>query len=224
MKNQQIESGLLVMPIELRHFAIQNVKSSSPYNRYGSGSFYTEEGKTWDFTPEGTIRISDHWNFYSQGKDHCKTDIDNELLIGKWAVGKWDSILQIYQIISIDEKVFDDLQKREERQSNKNYVDQLIIASEKRIVLASKIKAKKEAKARALKIKRGNLWVSLEHNIWTKGGRGHWNLSGVELIVGQLVWESKSGSSIMVKTISGTREFRKYSNYKELKRKPSNKK
>ncbi|MEM4360349.1 MAG: hypothetical protein QXT45_07465 [Candidatus Bilamarchaeaceae archaeon] len=45
--------------------------SRSPY----SYSFYNMPGKTWDHTPEGIIRISDHWNFISRGQMHAVTDV-----------------------------------------------------------------------------------------------------------------------------------------------------
>lgn len=45
--------------------------SRSPF----SDSFYSFPGKTWDHTPEGIVRASDHWNFTSRGEVHCRTDI-----------------------------------------------------------------------------------------------------------------------------------------------------
>ena len=53
-----------------RELASWKTISKSPY----SDSFYNIEGKTWGNTPQGIIRISDHWNFYSQGERHCVTD------------------------------------------------------------------------------------------------------------------------------------------------------
>lgn len=48
--------------------------SPSPY----SNSFYNTHDKSWDYTPEGSYRISDHWNFYSRGKRHCIISGTNE--------------------------------------------------------------------------------------------------------------------------------------------------
>jgi hypothetical protein len=45
--------------------------SKSPY----SNSYYNSTGISWSGKPEGSLRISDHWNFYSQGATHCKTDV-----------------------------------------------------------------------------------------------------------------------------------------------------
>ncbi len=42
----------------------------SPFSR----SFYSTRAKTWEFTPHGCERISDHWNFRSRGRRHCRTD------------------------------------------------------------------------------------------------------------------------------------------------------
>ena len=42
----------------------------SPY----SLSLYDTGEKGWDHTPEGSLRISDHWNFKdSEGRMHCRT-------------------------------------------------------------------------------------------------------------------------------------------------------
>ena len=38
--------------------------NKSPY----SSSYYNVQGITWDYKPEGSLRISDHWNFTSNGK------------------------------------------------------------------------------------------------------------------------------------------------------------
>lgn len=45
--------------------------NKSPY----SNSFYNASGIGWGSKPEGSLRISDHWNFYSRGVKHCQTDV-----------------------------------------------------------------------------------------------------------------------------------------------------
>lgn len=40
----------------------------SPY----SNSFYDSDQIDWNYKPELSFRLSDHWNFYSQGQRHCK--------------------------------------------------------------------------------------------------------------------------------------------------------
>lgn len=56
---------------ELYKFEILN---KSPYSR----SFYNANGITWNSKPEGSLRLSDHWNFESQGEIHCKLDNTEE--------------------------------------------------------------------------------------------------------------------------------------------------
>lgn len=46
--------------------------SFSPY----SMSIYNSRNIDWGYKPEGSLRISDHWNFESQGEIHCR--IENE--------------------------------------------------------------------------------------------------------------------------------------------------
>lgn len=63
----------------------------SPYGN----SFYSDR-KTWENTVEGSYRMSDHWNFYSQGKLHSKTKEpipDNYWTIGQYNNGEWDIIM-----------------------------------------------------------------------------------------------------------------------------------
>ena len=58
-----------------------NFCQQSPY----SESFYTEGEITWGSKPEGSLRLSDHWNFESEGETHCKLDSTSEYL-QKWLV------------------------------------------------------------------------------------------------------------------------------------------
>lgn len=58
--------------------------SKSPY----SNSFYNTNEKSWDFTPEGSFRISDHWNFKSDdNKIHCKTNV--EVKSNTWTLAQY---------------------------------------------------------------------------------------------------------------------------------------
>lgn len=62
-------------------------KSKSPY----SHSYYNVNAgeKDWHTTPLGSLRVSDHWNFTSQGKVHCPTDVpvaNNRC----WTLARWD--------------------------------------------------------------------------------------------------------------------------------------
>lgn len=68
----------------------------SPHSR----SFYNMQGKTWDHTPEGCLRISNHWNFKSrrrrklgQATLHCQTDVrvrnNNHWTLARYEGGIW---------------------------------------------------------------------------------------------------------------------------------------
>lgn len=69
-------SALRSLPDEYRDLirSWEDVQKS-PYSR----SFYSSKDKTWDHTPDGCERISDHWNFRGKGNRgsqvrHCRTD------------------------------------------------------------------------------------------------------------------------------------------------------
>ena len=73
-----------------------NFCQKSPY----SDSFYTEGEIDWDSKPEGSLRVSDHWNFESEGETHCKLDSTSEYL-QKWLVceyhnGKYHIIEEVF--------------------------------------------------------------------------------------------------------------------------------
>lgn len=83
--------------------------SKSPY----SDSFYNTQTKGWDYTKGGTIRIADHWNFYSKGEKHCKTDkpVENNK---QWAMGIYDSKKDLYKIVKLLPVDSEDLRKKKE--------------------------------------------------------------------------------------------------------------
>lgn len=60
--------------------------SKSPF----SDSWYDRPGKDWDHTPEGCLRVSDHWNFLAKGRRHCPTSKPMALGNGAWALGRWN--------------------------------------------------------------------------------------------------------------------------------------
>ena len=58
--------------------------SQSPYG----DSYYSSKNISWGHKPEGSLRVSDHWNFEDEyGYKHCETT-DGKLGQG-WAVGKY---------------------------------------------------------------------------------------------------------------------------------------
>lgn len=62
-----------------------DVISKSPY----SYSFYNDPCKSWDYTTEKTLRISDHWNFRSRGQLHSETD--KEVKQGNWILAQYNN-------------------------------------------------------------------------------------------------------------------------------------
>ena len=66
-----------------------NVISTSPY----SSSYYNAKNITWNSKPEGSLRLSDHWNFESQGTKHCQLENTDEytekLMLCEYHNGKY---------------------------------------------------------------------------------------------------------------------------------------
>lgn len=219
---------VLTMPEELRKFVLTNCTNPSPYNRYESGSFYDCTDKSWDYTPHGSIRVSDHWNFYSHGKMHCITNIDDSRIEGKWVVAKYDSYTGMYNVISIDGKDCTALEKHSKRSMAKREIIDPNSLKQKRLGRAIQIRKEKQAKERAKKIRNGakgnkgtKIWVEVNVNVWAGSGR-RVRFAGTETIIGYLTWESKTGNSFCIKSNGVVREIRKYNSYKEFKRKPKN--
>lgn len=82
---------LSVSGYEAMKFVVENEDenwSKSPY----SLSYYNSKEIGWGYKPEGSLRISDHWNFGSEN-EHCKT---SEPVDG-WALCKFES--GVYHLI-----------------------------------------------------------------------------------------------------------------------------
>ena len=69
------ESGksgeITISEYEAFKYIVQNKTSSwnrSPY----SASYYSSKNITWGSKPEGSLRVSDHWNF-GENREHCPT-------------------------------------------------------------------------------------------------------------------------------------------------------
>ncbi len=192
------------------------ITQKSPY----SDSFYSEGEISWGSKPDGSYRISDHWNFYSRGDIHCETS--NKVEDGDWALGVYDAQTGKYTILKSFKKDFSAYYKKfEERRKRK---ETKITWRQGRILeIAEQLRLKRKAEQRAAKIKRGTLWVECNVNVWAVGRRP--KFMGTEDLVGKLVWESKTGNSFVLEFENGKRrEIRKYNSYKELKRKPRAKK
>jgi hypothetical protein len=70
----------------------------SPY----SDSMYNTDEISWTYKPDGTLRVSDHWNFSTRSKKHCitKTKVPNKT---HWAIGKYDRKNGNYDILKVEE-------------------------------------------------------------------------------------------------------------------------
>ncbi|WP_019038491.1 hypothetical protein [Psychroflexus tropicus] len=82
------------------------VITKSPY----SDSFYSSDQIDWCFKPEGSYRVSDHWNFTRKtGRIHCVTNkevIDNEeVCIARYEDG-------IYRVIACYKKPIETKRQR----------------------------------------------------------------------------------------------------------------
>ena len=68
--------------------------SQSPYSQ----SYYSSKNISWGHKPEGSLRVSDHWNFEDEyGYKHCETT-DGKLDCG-WAVGQYKN--GVYEILEV---------------------------------------------------------------------------------------------------------------------------
>ena len=216
---------ILTMPVELRQFVLGNCTNPSPYNTNSTGSFYDCADKNWNYTPDGSIRISDHWNFYTRGKVHCVTDVPNEKIYGKWVVARYCAEMGLYHVISSYSKDYTEFNKREDRIKNKFVAPDYSEIKQKRIQKLRQIQKQRAAEKRAERIKKGaagkpgGIWVEINVNKWLGTGR-RVRFGGTETIVGVITWESKTGNSICV----NGKEYRAFNSYKELPRKPRVKK
>jgi hypothetical protein len=66
-----------------------------------SDSFYNA-AVGWGHKPDGSYRISDHWNFKTRGKIHCQTTkpIDDNV----WALAQFDASVGMYRILKTFEQ------------------------------------------------------------------------------------------------------------------------
>lgn len=76
---------ITIAEYEAMKYVVQNETdewSKSPY----SNSFYSSKDISWGYKPEGSLRVSDHWNFGYEG-EHCPT---TEPVDG-WAVCRFEN-------------------------------------------------------------------------------------------------------------------------------------
>lgn len=70
------------------------VINKSPY----SDTFYSSTDVDWGHKPDKSYRVSDHWNFISQGNKHCETDdkVQNNSHI---SIGQYNKETNTYKIL-----------------------------------------------------------------------------------------------------------------------------
>ena len=91
MKNILLPQKAMVTPKEvLEEISKFEYINKSPYSK----TYYNVPGITWDYKPEGSLRISDHWNFISNGSRHCilahtEESIENYWMLAKYIDGKY---------------------------------------------------------------------------------------------------------------------------------------
>jgi hypothetical protein len=93
-----IGDAIKTMPGELiRRMKHWDIIRPSPYNKKNCWSFYNSDKIDWNFKPEGSLRVSNHWNFTTHGKKHCITNIPvpNKL----WIEAKYHK--GVYHVIGI---------------------------------------------------------------------------------------------------------------------------
>lgn len=101
--NEPIENRIYTID-KLKEFSIPeeivdmmkswDVILKSPY----SNTFYNSKDITWNYKPDNSYRVSDHWNFVNRDRKHCKTDkpVKNVTHI---SIGKYDRSNNIYKIL-----------------------------------------------------------------------------------------------------------------------------
>ena len=78
-------SHMNVSEYEAMKYVVENWSkewSCSPY----SNSFYSSKDIDWGYKPEGSLRVSDHWNFGADG-EHCHTAEP----VNGWAVCRFEN-------------------------------------------------------------------------------------------------------------------------------------
>lgn len=93
--------NLVLNAVGQQNFPVELLEEMLTWNKiikspYGL-SFYNES-VGWDYKPDKSLRISDHWNFKtSNGKIHCCTTTPINYKI--WAIGQFDLSIKKYIIL-----------------------------------------------------------------------------------------------------------------------------
>lgn len=59
--------------------------NKSPYSQ----TYYDTSDISWEHKPEGSLRISDHWNFESRGQKHCILENTDEYIEDNWILAQY---------------------------------------------------------------------------------------------------------------------------------------
>ena len=59
--------------------------NKSPYSQ----TYYDTSDISWEYKPEGSLRISDHWNFESHGQKHCILENTDEYIQDNWILAQY---------------------------------------------------------------------------------------------------------------------------------------
>ena len=94
MYSKQLEKKLAkrLEVLKIKYDLVQK----SPY----SESYYSDGEIDWNYKPEGSYRLSDHWNFESQGQKHCildyTEDYTQEWLLCQYRNGVYHLIERVF--------------------------------------------------------------------------------------------------------------------------------
>jgi hypothetical protein len=94
---EDLKPGIYNIPSDIPDAALFDMTKwktikQSPY----SNSYYDTNTKSWNYTEDKSYRISDHWNFTSNGEIHCETI---GTLKSGFSLGQYDRKIGKYKII-----------------------------------------------------------------------------------------------------------------------------
>lgn len=155
-QNNPSPTGKIVTVDELTNFGVPDkiiemmkewsIIYKSPYSK----SFYSSDDISWTHKPDGSFRVSDHWNFRSNRdeKIHCKTDkktIDNT----HFSIGQYDKKSGIYRII-LNEPTKEHIQNKLKYEQKLKYLQDPEVIYRKKLFKES--------------MKKGEVLVELDYN------------------------------------------------------------
>lgn len=85
--------GKIIPPDVWKELKTWNQIHKSPYG----DSYYNVENISWTHKPEGSLRISDHWNFESKGEIHCPLGHTTAYIQNQWLLCRYEK--ETYHVI-----------------------------------------------------------------------------------------------------------------------------